>query len=362
MAQLLLDIEEIAIAGYEKVLKVSDPSSGLEAVICIHNTTLGPALGGTRIYPYASFEDALQDVMRLAKGMTYKSALAQTGTGGGKAVIIADPSKTKTPEKLVAFARAVDELNGLYITAEDVGCTVADIDTMRAVTPYLVGHSSEGSSGDPGPFTAWGVFRGIQAVLKKVYGNGDVQGRTIAIQGLGSVGHHLAGHLFWHGARLIVTDINKDRGMAIAKKYRAEFCPPEQIMQVPCDVLAPCAMGGILHAESIKKLRCAAVAGATNNQLLLDSDADLLKKAGILYAPDFIINAGGLINVVEEFAPGGYDPRRSRQKIHALYDQLLETFERAEKENLSTHAAAVSLGDMRIREKIGKRTTPPHFS
>lgn len=362
MSQLLLDIEEVAVAGYEKVLKVSDEASGLQSIICIHNTTLGPALGGTRIYPYPNFDAALEDAKRLAKGMTYKSALAQTGLGGGKAVIIADPAINKTKEKLIAYGHAIDELKGLFITAEDVGCTVADIDTVRTVTPYLVGHSSQGSSGDPGPFTSWGIFRGIQAVLKKVYGNDSVEGRTIAIQGLGSVGNYLASYLFWHGAKLIVTDINQERGSAIAKKYGATFCSPEEIMRVPCDVFSPCAMGGILNPQSIPQLRCAAVAGATNNQLLNDTDADLLKKAGILYAPDFIINAGGLINVTEEFAPGGYSPTSARAKIHDLYDQLLETFDRAEKENLSTHAAAVSLGDFRIKNQIGKRTTAPHFA
>jgi leucine dehydrogenase len=356
-----LDVVEIAVPGYEKVLKVSEESSGLNAIICIHNTVLGPALGGTRIYPYPTFEAALNDVMRLSKGMTHKSAVAQTGLGGGKAVIIADPRKNKTKEKLWAFGHAVNQLEGLYITAEDVGCAVDDVDTMHSVTPYVVGLSHSHSSGNPGPFTAWGVFRGIQAVLKRIYGDEKVEGRTIAVQGLGSVGGYLIEHLFWHGAKLIISDINVEKAMNLAKKYKAEFCPPEEIMNKPCDVFSPCAMGGILHSGSISELRCKAVAGAANNQLLDDSHAEELMQAGILYAPDVVINAGGLINVTCEISPTGYNPVVARNQIHALHDQLWQIFELADQQKISTHAATVALAEYRIANKIGKRTTPPYF-
>jgi leucine dehydrogenase len=356
-----LVLEKIDIPGYERVIKVTDDKAGLKAIICIHDTTLGPALGGTRIYPYLTFEAALNDVMRLAKGMTYKSALAGTGWGGGKAVLIADPKKNKTEEMLLSFAQAVHSLQGEYITAEDLGCTTEDMGIVSRVTPYVVGLSHEKSSGDPGPFTAWGTLRGIQSVLKKIYGSETIQGRTIAIQGLGSVGGRLADHLFWAGAKLILSDIDRGKTETLAKAYGAKTCPPEEILKVECDVLSPCALGGILGPQTIASLRCRAIAGSANNQLLRDGDAEELMKKGILYAPDFVINAGGLINVTCELEPQGYQSVLSREKIHNLYDQLLLIYDIAEQNKISTHAAAVAFANYRLKYKIGKRQIAPCF-
>ncbi len=354
-------LEEIYVPGYEKIYKVTDPASHLQAIICIHNTILGPALGGTRIYPYSSFDDALNDVLRLSKGMTYKSALAETGYGGGKSVIIADPKKNLTKEMLLAFGQAVNSLNGQYICAEDIGCSPKEIALISTVTPYVVGLIQEKSSGNPSPFTAWGTLRGVQSVLKKLYGDDSIVSRTIAIQGLGSVGMVLAENLFWLGAKLIVSDIDQKRAQEFAKKYSATYCSPEEILQVKCDILAPCAMGGILSEKTIPHLRCSGIAGCANNQLLEDSDGVELVKRGILYAPDFVINAGGLMNVAQELVEEGYNPIPVRDKVHKIYDQLLVVYDIAEQNHTSTDAAAKALADYRLKYGIGKRVAPIYF-
>ncbi len=355
-----LVLKEISVEGYEKVVVINDDRSGLKAIICVHNSTLGPTLGGTRIYPYPTFEAALTDVKRLARGMTYKSAMAETGLGGAKSVIICNP-KNKTKEMLMAFAEALNRLEGLYTCAEDSGCSVADVGFIAHHTPYVVGLSHEKSSGNPSPFTAWGTFRGIQAVLQMLDGSTSVEGKTIAIQGLGSVGSILAELLFWHGAKLIVSDIDWEKTQAMAKKYHAIACPSEDILSEQCDVLAPCAMGGIINPETIPQLRCRAIAGCANNQLLSDQDADELKRRGILYAPDFVINAGGLINVSSEIEEEGYNPLASRKKVDQLYDQLIRLFEISEQNNCSTQHAAVSLAEYRIKYGVSKRRTPPRY-
>ncbi len=356
-----LVLEDILVEGYERVIKVTAPKAGLQAIICIHNTTLGPALGGTRIYPYTTFEAALEDVKRLARGMTYKSAVADCGWGGGKSVIIHDAQKGKPKELMLAFGEAVNRLNGLYICAEDVGCTTADMKIVSDVTPYVVGLDHPRSSGDPGPFTAWGTFRGIQSVLKKVTGSDSIEGKKIAIQGLGCVGARLAELLFWSGARLILSDINQEKAARLAKLYGAEVIAPNEVLAVECDVLAPCAMGGILNAASISKLRCSAVAGCANNQLLKDSDADLLRMRGILYAPDFVINAGGLINVTQELLTEGYNPSVARDKTDKIYDQLMAIYAISEQNQISTQAAAITLCDYRLKYGLGKREIAPCF-
>lgn len=356
-----LEIEEIFVSGYEKVIKISQKEAGLQAIICIHNTTLGPALGGTRIYPYATFEDALTDVLRLAKGMTYKSALAEAGWGGGKSVIIADSLRQKTDELFYAFGLAVDRLQGEYICAEDVGCTPQDMLRITKATPYAVGLPHEKSSGNPSPFTAYGTYRGIQSVLKKIYGSDSVENRTIAIQGLGSVGFDLGLILFWAGARLIVSDVHSPRCEAFAKQTGAMIVSAEEILKVECDVFCPCAMGGILNPTTIPDLRCKAVAGCANNQLLNDSDADELSARHILYAPDFVINAGGLINVTEELEVHGYHSTKARDKVHRIYDQLMVIYDIAEQNHFSTHRAALSLAEYRLKYRVGKRVEPPCF-
>lgn len=356
-----LELEEIFVPGYEKVIKVTNKKAGLNAIICIHSLNMGPALGGIRIYPYATFDAALNDVLRLSKGMTYKSSVAECGWGGGKSVIIADPKTQKTKELLHAFGAAVNRLQGEYICAEDVGCGPEDVSAISQVTQYVVGLPHKKSSGNPSPFTAWGTYRGIQAVLKKTYGSDSLEGRTIAIQGLGSVGCELAKMLFWAGARLVVCDIDVQKAHHIAELTGAKVVEIGQIMQVECDVLAPCAMGGTLNAHTIPHLRCKAIAGCANNQLLTDSDADALSARGILYAPDFVVNAGGLINVSQELEPAGYNPVSARNKIHLIYDQLMVIFDIAEQNSYSTHQAAVSLGDYRLKYRIGRRVEPACF-
>lgn len=356
-----LELEEIFVPGYEKVIKVSNKEAGLKAIICIHNTTMGPALGGTRIYPYQTFEMALNDVLRLAKGMTYKSAITECGWGGGKSVIIADPKKNKTKEMLLAFGQAVDRLQGEYICAEDVGCSMEDVLVISQATPYVTGLPHAKSSGNPSPFTAWGTYRGIQSVLKKLTGSDSPENKTIAIQGLGSVGYELAKLLFWSGARLIVSDIDQEKCASIAAITGAQIVPVSEVLKVECDVLAPCALGGGINEQTIPHLKCKAIAGCANNQLLKDSDADELFAKGVLYAPDFVINAGGLINVSQELDANGYNPVASRNKIHRLYDQLMVIYDIAEQNRFSTHRAAVSLADYRLKYRIGKRVEPAYF-
>ena len=356
-----LSLERLPIDGYEQVVKVTDKNSGLLAIIAIHTTTLGPALGGIRIQPYATFDDALEDVLRLSKGMTYKSALVEVGLGGGKAVVIADPKRQKTPELLRALGRAVELLGGAYICAEDVGCTTDDVKIVRETTQYVVGLAHSKSSGDPGPFTAWGTFRGIQATLKHLHGSESVEGRTIAVQGLGNVGMSLAEYLFWAGANLILSDIDTAKLQKAAARFGAKTVPSDQILFVECDVLSPCALGGIFNDSTIPKLRCKAIAGAANNQLLKPAHGTMLRNRGIPYAPDFVINVGGILNVAGEIEDEGYKPSLSRSKVHKIYDTILAIYEIAEKNKESTHEAAISLADYRIKYGLGKRVVPPTF-
>jgi leucine dehydrogenase len=349
-------LEPLAVPGYELVLKVTNPTVGLTAIIAIHSTALGPALGGTRIAPYSSFEEALEDVKRLSKGMTYKAAVAEVGLGGGKSVIIADPAKDKTPELLHAFGEAVDLLEGLYICAEDMGCTTADAMEIRKATKYVTGLPHANSSGDPGRFTAWGTFKGIQAVAKKIYGSSSLEGLTVAVLGLGNVGCQLLEHLFWEGANIVVADINEEKAEQLALTYGAKKVSPTEIVGYECDIFSPCAVGGIINARTIPLLKCKGIAGCANNQLAKDEHADALQLRDIIYAPDYVINAGGLLNVAAELEPGGYHPKRPRDKTTAFYDNLVGILEIAEKNHMSTQSAANALAEYRIQYNIGKRT------
>jgi leucine dehydrogenase len=356
-----LRLEEVPVKGYERVIRVTNPEVGLTAIIALHDLTLGPALGGIRIYPYHSWNDAMEDVLRLAKGMTYKAAISEVGFGGGKSVIIADPNVQKTPELLLSFGHAVEKLGGIYICAEDVGSTVEDCRIIRRATKFVVGLPQAGSSGDPGPFTAWGVFRGIQSAAQKLFGNNLLEGCTVAMQGLGNVGSNLIQYLFWAGANLIVSDIDSAKTKIAARRYGARVVSPDEILSVECDILSPCAFGGIINDRTIPHLRCKAIAGAANNQLLRDAHGVALKERGILYAPDFVINSGGLLNVAAELEEDGYSPTFSRAKIHRIYDSLLAIYDIADKSNDSTHSAAIALCDYRIRYGIGKRSSSPVF-
>jgi leucine dehydrogenase len=332
-----MKIREIPVEGYERVVEFIEEESGLHAIISVHNTTLGPALGGTRVYPYSSVECALEDVLRLSRGMTYKAAAARTGTGGGKSVIIADSNKPKSEKLLAAYAAAVNSFGGLYICAEDVGMSLEDLGIVGRYTEHAVGLPDLGSSGDPSPYTMWGVFRGIQAACQHRFGASSVRGKTIAIQGLGAVGMKLARQLFWEGARIIVADVDERRVKHAEREFGAISMSPDEILFAKCDILAPCALGGILTPKSIAALQCKAVAGATNNQLLTDDCGYLLMERGILYAPDYVINSGGLLNVCVELRKEGYDPIIAREQVTHIYDLLIEIFTLAEQKKTPPH-------------------------
>lgn len=352
-------IADLSVQGYKRVVAVDDPS-GLKAIFAIDTTRLGPALGGLRILPYRTFKDAVTDVTRLARGMSLKSALAGIGLGGGKSVIISDPKRI-TKQMLRVYAAFLNTLNGDYITAEDSGSTVEMIDFIGKHTPYVTGLSHAMSSGNPSPFTAWGVFRGIQATCRVLNGTDSVEGQTVAIQGLGSVGASLAELLFWHGARLIVADTDPAKTAVIVKKYNATACSPEEIHTKKCEILAPCALGGTINAQTIPALRCRAIAGCANNQLLHASDALALQALGILYAPDFAINAGGIINISFELGPTGYRSVDARNAVDKIYHTVREIFETAKQSGITTHQAAVALAETRIQDGVGRRTVPPCF-
>lgn len=356
-----MDVIEHEIDEYEKVLEFIDSDHGLRAFIAIHNTRLGVALGGTRFFHYDSADKALTDVLRLAKGMSYKSALAEVGTGGGKSVIMADKNHTKTPDLLRAFARAVNLLQGEYICAEDVGITASDLTVMREGTQYIVGIPHLKSSGNPSPFTAFGVFMGLLAASFKKWNTRSLKGKKVAIQGVGSVGRILAEYLFFAGADLIISDINQELCREIAHRMGATIVSPQEILTVECDIFSPCAMGGILNSKTIPNFKCEIVAGAANNQLLSSEDGALLQQMGILYAPDFVINAGGLINVCCEIEPEGYSATLARERIELIYERVMEIFDRSEQQGCSTNDVAIQIGDERLKKKIGKRTIPPVF-
>ena len=357
-----LNIETIQIEGYEKVLKIEDPSTKLKAIISIHDSTLGPALGGVRIYSYQNEEDALKDVLRLSKGMTYKAALANCGLGGGKSVIIADSKNgEKTTELLQSFAEAVDLLQGKYICAEDVGCTTKDVAIIHEKTPYVVGLNHKKSSGDPSVFTAWGTFQGLLSSWNYLTQGRPLEGVRILVQGLGAVGEKLLEWLFWSGAKLFVSDIDREKVESAKIKFGAEAIEPSQVMSFDCDIFAPCAMGGILNKETIPKLKCLLVAGCANNQLMEVEDDRRLKSKGILYAPDFVINAGGLINVTFELQKTGYNPLEARLAVAQIAQRLKAIYEIAKEKNIGTQEAANFMAEEKIKNAVGKRTDGPYF-
>lgn len=352
-----MNIEEIPTEGYERVVHCKDPDSGLNAFISIHNTTLGPALGGVRMLPYGSEEEALADAMRLAKAMTYKAAVAQTGQGGGKGVIIADPSE-KTEAMLLAMGRFIESLDGQYIAAEDMNMTVEDLETMARETRWVSGMSRErASSGNPSPLTALGCFVGMQVSAAEVFGSESLSGRRIVVQGVGAVGSALAEMCLEDGAEVMVCDLDGDKARRFAELSGATALEgPDACLSHPCDILSPCARGGILNANTVSKLGCRIVAGAANNQLNEPADADRLRKRGILYAPDYVINAGGVINIACEFAPEGYSEAVARERVMGIGPALAEVYRIAREEDISTAAAADRLAQARLAE--GRITNP----
>lgn len=357
----MLSIKKITIPGYETVVEGQDPTCGLHCFIAVHNTSLGPSLGGIRIHPYSTPDEALNDVLLLAKAMTYKSAVAEDGLGGGKSVIIADPISAKTPELLYAFAEVVDSLKGKYIAAEDVGSTTFDMALIKQKTPYVAALSTDKSSGDPSRFTAWGVFRGIQAISKKLWHSSSLKNKKIAIEGLGKVGGKLANLLFWEGAHLIVCDINEQLTHQAVQDYAARMIDPKDFSRVECDILAPCAMGGTINSKTAPLLRCKAIAGSANNQLEKPEIGNFLLENHILYAPDYIINSGGIINAAAEFDERGYDPRFARDKVNHIYEILMRIFYQSEMNKEATNAVADLIAQYNLQNEIGKRQKPIIF-
>ncbi|MFN0243671.1 MAG: Glu/Leu/Phe/Val family dehydrogenase [Planctomycetota bacterium] len=352
-----MEISEIEVDGYEKVVRCRDQKSGLHALIAIHDTTLGPALGGMRMLPYPSEDEALFDVLRLSRGMTYKSAVAETGLGGGKSVILGEPKTLKSPTLFRAMGRFVESVEGRYITAEDMNIGIPDLEIVRQETRWVTGLSREsGSSGNPSPYTARGCMVGMRAVLEEVYGKADFKGKRVLIQGVGAVGGRLAVLLQEAGAHVIICDINDARVDELKKKHGFESVPDAGHVKVACDIYAPCARGAGINDETIPQLRCKAIAGCANNQLLEPRHARDLRARGILYAPDYVINAGGIINVSIELLPGGYDEKKAFAKIDRIYDNLKQVFEISRRENIPTNEAAARLAEQRLAAGRGAKS------
>jgi leucine dehydrogenase len=334
--------------GHEQVVFAADPESGLRAVIAVHDTSRGPALGGCRMWPYAGEADAVRDVLRLSRGMTYKNALAGLPLGGGKAVVIGDPRTAKSPALLRALGRAVDRLGGRYIIAEDVGTSVEDMAVVRGATTHVAG-LAEGGSGDPSPATAFGVFVGIRAAVRHRMQRDDLAGVHVAVQGLGHVGWHLCRLLAEAGARLSITDIRREVIDRAAFAFNATPVEPAAITTVEADIFAPCALGAVIDDRTLPALKVAIVAGSANNQLAEDRHGEELARRGILYAPDYVINAGGVINISHEFDPGGYDRDRAFRHIAGIGDTLRTIFTRADQERMPTNRMADRVAEERFR-------------
>lgn len=337
--------------GHEQILFCYDKVSGLKAIIGVHDTTLGPALGGCRMWPYEKEEDALLDVVRLSRGMTYKNSAMGLNLGGGKCVVLGNSRTDKSEELFRALGKFVQSLHGRYITAEDVGINVEDINLVSQETRFVAGRVD--ISGDPSPATAYGVYRGMKACAKQVWGDESLKGRTVAVQGLGHVGFYLCKHLADEGAKLIVTDIFPEPLERAVKQFGATAVKPEEIYGVAADIYAPCALGATVNDETIPQLQVKIVAGSANNQLQEPRHADRLAARGILYAPDFIINGGGVVNVAEELNPSGYNRDRSYAKIGQIYDKLLQIFKLAETQSISTAQAAELVAEQRINKLHG---------
>ena len=335
---------------HQQLVFGSDAESGLRAIIAIHDTNRGPALGGLRIYPYASEEDALTDVLRLSRGMSYKSAMADLPLGGGKAVIIADPRTEKTPALLRAMGRLVESLSGAYITAEDSGSSEADMQTIAETTAHVGGLGrASGESGDPSPFTAWGVFCALKSAVRHGLGRDDLEGLRVAIQGVGHVGAHLARHLHAAGARLVLTDVDREALAHLAEALGAEAVAPEAIFDAEVDIFAPCAMGAVLTDAVVDRLRARVVCGAANNQLATPASAERLMARDILYTPDYVANAGGVIEIAWQ-RRDDYDRSSVMARIEGVGATLDKLFARAAREEVSPALIA----DAMARERFGR--------
>lgn len=336
---------------YEQLCYFQDKATGLKAIVCVHSTVLGPALGGTRFWHYIDEDQAAEDVLRLARGMTYKSAMAGLNLGGGKAVILGDPKQLqKDSAKAEAFwrtfGRFIKGLGGRYITAEDVGTTTKDMVYINMETDCVVG--LPGKSGDPSPYTALGVYKAMQACCEHVYGSASLKGKTVAVQGVGNVGYELCKLLHKDGAKLIVSNVSPEKAERAVKEFGATKVEVDKIYSVQCDIFAPCALGAVINDETLGKLKCKIVCGAANNVLMDASHGKTLFDKGITYAPDYVTNAGGLINVSLELAHGGYNETASVEQINIIYDRILEILHTSKQTKQPTNKIADQMAEARI--------------
>jgi leucine dehydrogenase len=340
--------------GHEQVVFCHDEPTGLKAIIAIHNTVLGPALGGTRMWNYTSEQEAVTDVLRLSRGMTFKAAISGLNLGGGKAVIIGDAKTMKTEAFLRRFGKFVNSLNGKYITAEDVNMKTSDMEYINMETKHVTGlPESMGGGGDPSPVTAYGVYMGMKATAKKVYGSDSLTGKRIAVQGVGQVGMHLVEYLVKEKAEVFITDLFEDKVKAIANQYGVKAVGQDAIYDFDVDIYAPCALGATINDETISRLKCSIIAGAANNQLKDEvRHGYMLLDRSITYAPDFLINAGGLINVYNEFL-GNYNRKRVFENAEKIYNTCLNILNLAEQEKITSQEAAIKLSEKRIAD-IGR--------
>ena len=341
-------------AGHEGVHAFFDEKTGLKAIIAVHSTARGPAAGGCRMWNYASSEEAITDVLRLSRGMSYKNAIADLDLGGGKSVIIGDSRTQKTPELFHAFGRAIDTLGGLYYSAEDVGVSVADIAEARKETPYVLGlNDGKHGSGDPSPVTADGVFRSTLRVAKRLWNQDDLNGLTIAVQGVGHVGGYLCDHLHKAGAKLIITDVNEQVLREVAERTNATVVAPDEIYDAKAEIYAPCALGATLNQNTLPRLQCKAVVGAANNQLAHPGIGQWLYDMEVLYGPDYLVNAGGITNVASELrareSGGEFDPAWVERKLVRLMQTLDEVLDRSQAEGRPTHEIADDIAEARIQ-------------
>jgi len=345
--------DSVSFKGHEGVHAFYDEATGLKAIVAVHSTARGPAVGGTRMWNYGSSAEALEDVLRLSRGMSYKNAVADLEMGGGKSVIIGDSRTQKTPELFQAFGRAVNQLGGNYYAAEDVGVSVADIEEARKATEFVVGlQQGPEASGDPSPVTAEGVFRSTLLVARRLWKQDDLTGLTVAVQGIGHVGGYLADKLAKAGAKLIVTDVNQPLLEEVAARTGAEIVAPNAIYDVKADIYAPCALGATLNPQTLDRISAKAVVGAANNQLATADIGEELFRRGVLYAPDYVVNGGGIINVASELKArqtgGAYDPQWVEGKLSRLMETLEEVLERSASENRPTHQIADAIAEARI--------------
>jgi len=342
---------QVSFDNHEQIVFCNDKDTGLKAIIGIHNTVLGPALGGTRMWKYTNEWEALNDVLRLSRGMTYKSAISGLNLGGGKAVIIGDSKIDKTPEMITKFGEYVNSLSGKYITAEDVGTTTEDMDRINDVTKFVTGISeSRGGSGNPSPVTAYGVYMGMKAAAKYQFGSEKLEGKKVLVQGIGHVGETLVDYLTKEGALVQITDINEARVSDVSKKYGAQIFTGSDLYSADVDIYSPCALGATINDETINRIKARVIAGAANNQLANEQvHGKILKEKGILYAPDFLINAGGIINVYAEIV--GYDSAEAMRRTENIYNTTLDIFTLAESKGLTTYQAALAIAEKRIADR-----------